>query len=64
MYKNCFVRQWLRYGMGLTDDGYDAKVVPILSKAMEENQNDLKQLLLGLVQSDPFRFRKIEGSSS
>lgn len=53
----CFVTQWYRYGMGRVEQAEDLCSIRQAYDRLSSSDGSLRQLLLGLVESDAFRYR-------
>ena len=64
MVERCVARQWLRFALGRIETPDDACTLDRLYQAMEA-PDDLRALLVAIVSSDAFRFRRTaeEGAS-
>ncbi len=60
--KQVFVRHAFRYWMGRNETINDAPVLQDAYKAYKENDGSMKALLLSLLTSDAFLYRKVPGS--
>ena len=58
--RTCVQKQWFRFSLGRFEGPEDACTLQSLAKDFEASDFDVKTLLLSLVTSDAFRFRKVE----
>jgi hypothetical protein len=56
----CVQKQWFRFSLGRFEGVEDACTLQALSAAFEASDFNVKELLLSLVTSDAFRYRKVE----
>lgn len=56
----CVQKQWFRFSLGRFEAAEDACTLASLAADFEASSFDVKQLLLSLVTSDAFRYRKVE----
>ena len=56
----CVQKQWFRFSLGRFEGAEDACTLASLAADFEASNFDVKQLLLSLVTSDAFRYRKVE----
>jgi hypothetical protein len=56
----CVQKQWFRFSLGRFEGAEDACTLASLAADFEASDFDVKQLLLSLVTSDAFRYRKVE----
>jgi hypothetical protein len=54
---DCVTRQWFRYATRRAEQDADDCTVSALSTAFVESDGDVRELIVGVVQSDAFRFR-------
>jgi hypothetical protein len=53
----CVTEQWFRYALGLGSSDMDACTVAQITKAMNNSQGDMREILIATVSSDAFRHR-------
>jgi hypothetical protein len=58
--RECVKKQWFRFSLGRSEGPDDACTLASLSEQFAASDYDIKALLVGLVTSDAFRFRKVE----
>lgn len=58
--RTCVQKQWFRFSLGRFEGAEDACTLASLAADFEASNFDVKQLLLSLVTSDAFRYRKVE----
>lgn len=58
--RDCVKRQWFRFGLGRYEGGEDACTLQSLGEEFAAADFDIKALLVALVTSDAFRYRKVE----
>jgi hypothetical protein len=56
----CVQKQWFRFSLGRFEGADDACTLQALNADFEASDFDVKKLLLSLVTSDAFRYRKVE----
>jgi hypothetical protein len=54
----CYATQWFRFGYGRSESAADACSLQTLSTALSDARGDLRQLVLALVITDAFRYRR------
>jgi hypothetical protein len=55
--RDCYARQWYRYAVGRVDGGGDCSLPPLLQRFQDSGGN-VKDLMIGIVESDAFRYRR------
>lgn len=58
--RSCLQKQWFRFSLGRFESAEDSCSLKALSEQFAAADYDVKALLLGLVTSDAFRYRKVE----
>ncbi len=58
--RDCVKKQWFRFSLGRSEGDQDACTLLSLSEQFAASDYDIKALLLALVTSDAFRYRKLE----
>jgi hypothetical protein len=58
--RECVKKQWFRFSLGRLEGPDDACTLRALAKDFEASDFNVKSLLLALVTSDAFRYRKVE----
>jgi hypothetical protein len=58
--RSCVQKQWFRFSLGRFEGAEDACSLASLAADFEASNFDVNQLLLSLVTSDAFRYRKVE----
>jgi len=58
--RSCVQKQWFRFSLGRFEGPEDACTLQSLAADFEASDFDVKKLLLSLVTSDAFRYRKVE----
>jgi hypothetical protein len=58
--RDCVKKQWFRYSLGRLEGADDACTLQSLAKEFEASDFNVKSLLVALVTSDAFRYRKVE----
>ncbi len=60
--QNCYARHWFRYSLGRLEDeqGADECSLDEISSAFIQSDGDVRELLVAIAISTPFRFRKAE----
>jgi hypothetical protein len=58
--RECVQKQWFRFSLGRYEAGEDACSMQALTQAFAASDYQVKTLLLALVTSDAFRYRKVE----
>lgn len=58
--RDCVKKQWFRFALGRSEGPEDACTLHSLSEKFVASDYDIKSLLIALVTSDAFRFRKLE----
>jgi hypothetical protein len=59
--RDCVARQWLRFGLGRTeDDTADASTLAAALKSMKDSGGKIPDLLVTLARSDAFRHQKVK----
>ncbi len=62
--RHCYVKQWFRFGYGRGETAIDACSLEQLDTQFEKSGRNVKQLLLGLTQTDAFLYRSpIDGGA-
>ena len=59
--RGCYVKQWFRYGLGRGETPDDRCALRKLENDFESHGHDIRGLVLGLTQSDAFRYRRARG---
>jgi hypothetical protein len=59
---SCYAKQWFRYGNGRTEVETDACMVSDLETRFRESGGNVKELLVGLTQTDAFLYRQVGGA--
>lgn len=57
--RECVKKQWFRFSLGRLEGGDDACTLQALAKDFEASDFNVKTLLVSLVTSDAFRYRKV-----
>ena len=57
--RECVKKQWFRFSLGRLEGGDDACALQALAKDFEASDYNVKALLVSLVTSDAFRYRKV-----
>lgn len=60
--QQCYVKQWFRFGYGRAESKADKCTVTKLAAGFEEEGGDIKELLVGLTQTDAFLYRRAGGT--
>ncbi len=60
--QQCYVTQWFRFGYGRSEGSVDRCAIDDLTKSFNEAGGDIKELLVGLTQTDAFLYRKAGGT--
>ena len=58
--RDCVKKQWFRFSLGRLEGADDACTLQALAQDFEASDFNVKSLLLALVTSDAFRYRKVE----
>ena len=58
--RDCMQKQWFRFSLGRLEGDEDFCSMQKLSQEFAASDYDVKALLLGLVTSDAFRYRKVQ----
>jgi hypothetical protein len=58
--RECVARQWFRYAFGRIEGDGDACSLDVLDTAFADSDGDIRELLIGIVQTDAFRHRLVE----
>ena len=56
--RNCVARQWFRFALGRLEQQADACSLKRLEQSFERSDYDVRELLLGIVTSDAFRYAR------
>ena len=56
----CVARQWVRFALGRTELSEDACSLDTIDAAFSENELNLRELIVAIVRSDAFRYRRTE----
>ena len=57
MVRDCYATQWFRYAMGRVESASDCSLPP-LQQQFSQSGGDVKQLMIGIAESDAFRYRR------
>ncbi len=55
--QTCVSREWLRYSLGLAGNEISASMVAPVSKTFGDHGLDVRELLIAVIESEPFRLR-------
>lgn len=58
--RDCFEKQWFRFSLGRGEGAEDACTLASVKEQFAASDFNVKKLLVALVTSDAFRYRKVE----
>jgi hypothetical protein len=60
----CVVRQWFRFAFGRMEDEQDASQLDAIDDSFAASSQDLRQLLVDIVTSDAFAYRRVDAPTT